>query len=109
MSMTQHLSYYGRLKRAATRSAGSTVTATASSAYRPISRYCERACCCTARPAVVAIIPPGTGRGAPADLLLCGHHYRKSRAALAARSATFLDMNGCVLPSGAWPELPATP
>jgi len=80
-----------------------------SSAYRPISRYCERACCCAAKPAVVAIIPPGAGRNAPADLLLCGHHYRKSRAALVACSAILLDMNGCVLPSGAWPELPATP
>jgi hypothetical protein len=31
----------------------------------------DRACCCPAKPVVVAIIPPGPGRPRPADLLLC--------------------------------------
>jgi len=52
----------------------------------------DRACCCPARPVVVAVIPPGPGRPRPADLLLCGHHYRVSRRALAAVAATVVDI-----------------
>jgi hypothetical protein len=43
----------------------------------------ERACCCSARPAVVAVFPARPGRSDPVDLLLCGHHYRECRAGLA--------------------------
>ena len=35
-----------------------------------------RACCCPARPLVVAVILPAAGRPHPTDLLLRGHHYR---------------------------------
>ena len=48
----------------------------------------DRACCCLAKPAVVVVLPPGTGRGHETDLLLCGHHYRASRDALEAAGAT---------------------
>jgi hypothetical protein len=48
----------------------------------------ERACCCPSRPVAVAVFPPQPGRPRPVDLLLCGHHYRESRAALAAAGAT---------------------
>jgi hypothetical protein len=54
----------------------------------------ERACCCPARPAVVAVLPPGPGRGHETDLLLCGHHYRESRNALAAAGATVMAEGG---------------
>ena len=47
----------------------------------------ERACCCSARPMMIAMIPPGEGRPASVDLWLCGHHYRKSQKALTAAGA----------------------
>lgn len=50
----------------------------------------ERACCCPARPVVVAVLPPRPGRDHPTDLLLCGHHYRASRDALRAAGATVM-------------------
>jgi len=54
----------------------------------------ERACCCPARPVVVVVIPPAAGRDHPTDLLLCGHHYRAARAALAAVGAPGFDQSG---------------
>jgi hypothetical protein len=57
-------------------------------------RNADRACCCLARPTVVAIIPPAAGRERATDLLLCGHHYRASRRALAAVGADILDESG---------------
>ncbi|HTP17556.1 MAG TPA: hypothetical protein VMK13_17200 [Streptosporangiaceae bacterium] len=54
----------------------------------------DRSCCCPARPAVVAIMPPVPGRDHPTDLLLCGHHYQVSRSALAAAGAAVLDVGG---------------
>ncbi len=47
----------------------------------------DRACCCPARPLVVAVIPPAAGRPHPTDLLLCGHHCRACRNALQAAGA----------------------
>jgi hypothetical protein len=59
----------------------------------------SRACCCPARPVMVAIMPPAPGRDHPTDLLLCGHHYRVSRQALAAAGAVVYDATGrTVLP-----------
>ncbi len=54
----------------------------------------ERACCCPARPAVVAVLPPAPGRDHETDLLLCGHHYRASRDALEAAGATVMVEGG---------------
>ena len=42
-----------------------------------------RACCCVAK-AVCVRMPPGPSRPHSTELLLCGHHYRVSRRALAA-------------------------
>lgn len=53
-----------------------------------------RACCCPAKPAVVALMPPTADRGHPTDLLLCGHHYRASRLALLATGAAVFDARG---------------
>jgi hypothetical protein len=58
----------------------------------------ERACCCSAKPAVVAVLPPGPGRNHATDLLLCGHHYRAVRHALDAAGATVLDELGQPVP-----------
>jgi hypothetical protein len=54
----------------------------------------ERACCCPAKPAVAAVLPPGPGRTGATDLLLCGHHYRAARHALDAGGATIMDEQG---------------
>jgi hypothetical protein len=54
----------------------------------------DRACCCPARPVVQAIMPPTAERRQSVDLLLCGHHYRASRPALAAAGATVFTLSG---------------
>lgn len=47
----------------------------------------DYACCCPAKPAVRVVMPPSPSRPHSTELLLCGHHYRVSRAALAAAQA----------------------
>jgi hypothetical protein len=47
-----------------------------------------RACCCPARAVVRVVMPPTAARRHETDLLLCSHHYRVSREALAAAHAT---------------------
>jgi hypothetical protein len=42
----------------------------------------ERACCCSAKPTTVAVLPPRPGHANQADLLLCNHHYRAAKAGL---------------------------
>jgi hypothetical protein len=54
-------------------------------------RTASRACCCPARPVVVAVMAPAPGRDHPTDLLLCGHHYRASRLPLLAAGAAVYD------------------
>jgi hypothetical protein len=66
-----------------------------------------RACCCPAKPAVIAIMPPMRGRKHPTDLLLCGHHYRVSRKVLGAAGATVLDLSGVPVTDDAWPPAAA--
>jgi len=56
----------------------------------------DRACCCPARPVVRAVMPPAPGRPHSVDLLLCGHHYRVSRQALAAAGARIVALSGSV-------------
>ncbi len=60
-------------------------------------RTAARACCCPARPVVIAVIPPSPGRAHKTDLLLCGHHFRLSRQALALAGATAFDGRGMVV------------
>ena len=47
-----------------------------------------RACCCPGRPVVRVIMPASATRPHPVDLLLCGHHYRVSQAAITAAHGT---------------------
>jgi len=54
----------------------------------------DRACCCSARPMVLVELPPTTARPLSADLWLCGHHYRKSHAALTEAGAKMFDVSG---------------
>ena len=67
-----------------------------------------RACCCPAHPAVIVVMPSSPGRPHQTDLLLCGHHYRWSRARLAAAGATVLDMNGAPVTDNAWSSVPVS-
>lgn len=69
-------------------------------------RTAGRACCCSAKPAVVAVVTV-KDRAAPdklliSDLLLCGHHYRLSRSVLAAMGATVIDAHGAMVTTNAW-------
>jgi hypothetical protein len=50
------------------------------------------ACCCVAPAVVRVVMPPPAGRPDETELLLCGHHYRVSRAALAAAHATVSEL-----------------
>src|SRR5947208_5784698 len=47
-----------------------------------------QACCCVARAVVRVVMPPTAARPHETELLLCGHHYRVSRAALTAAHVT---------------------
>jgi hypothetical protein len=52
------------------------------------------ACCCPANPVVRVIMPTTAARPHDTELLLCGHHYRVSRRALAAANATVTELRG---------------
>jgi hypothetical protein len=62
--------------------------------WRASLRRADHACCCPAKPVVVAIMPASAGRPLPVDLLLCGHHYRLAKHALAAAGAEVFDTEG---------------
>jgi hypothetical protein len=59
--------------------------------HGPAASLADQACCCVA---------PGSGpgrhaaHGCPTELLLCGHHYRLSRAALSAAHASVDELAG---------------
>ncbi len=60
----------------------------------------DRACCCLAKPVVMAVLPPTAGRPHAVDLLLCGHHYHVSKDALASANATVCDSRGLPIEVG---------
>lgn len=60
------------------------------------------ACCCPARATVRVTMPPTQTRRHGTDLLLCAHHYRASRAALAAAHATVRALPGTSADVAAW-------
>jgi hypothetical protein len=55
---------------------------------------------------VTAVIPPGPGHPLPEDLLLCGHHYRASSAALLAAGADIYDQTGAQITDGEGEQSP---
>lgn len=55
------------------------------------------ACCCCAHPVVTVVMPLTDTEHAPTDLLLCGHHFRASRAALASAGAVAFDADGALV------------
>jgi hypothetical protein len=60
------------------------------------------ACCCPAKATVRVTMRPTQARPHETDLLLCGHHYRASRAALAAAHATVRALPGTSPDVAAW-------
>jgi hypothetical protein len=58
----------------------------------PQAGLAERACCCPARAMVQVTMPPSPARPHETTLLLCGHHSRVSRPALAAAGARLRDL-----------------
>lgn len=70
-------------------------------------RTAGRACCCAARPVVIALIPPTPGREHRTDLLLCMHHFRVSRHALAVTGASVVDFDRRLVAPDAPCYLPA--
>jgi hypothetical protein len=64
------------------------------------------ACCCPARPVVRVTMPPTDTRRHTTELLLCGHHYRVSREALAAVHATVTELPGMSPAIAMLPDIP---
>src|SRR5690349_13144472 len=62
----------------------------------------DQACCCVARAVVRVVMPPAPGRPRETELLLCGHHYRVSQAALAAAAARVEELPGSRGDAGTW-------
>jgi len=62
----------------------------------------DRACCCVARAVVRVVMPPAPGRPHDTELLLCGHHYRVSRDALATAHARVEELGGGACGAAAW-------
>ena len=61
-----------------------------------------RACCCTAEAAVRVTMPPNPARQHATELLLCGHHYRVSRQALAVAGAVVRELPGTSADVSSW-------
>ena len=64
--------------------------------------FADRACCCAGPAAVRVTMPPNRFRRHSTELLLCGHHYRVSRQALAAAGATVRELPGTPPDVSAW-------
>jgi len=62
----------------------------------------DQACCCVARAVVRVVMPPSPGRPHETELLLCGHHYRSSRQALAKAKAHVHQLPGIPADTAAW-------
>jgi len=62
----------------------------------------DQACCCVARAVVRVVMPSAPGRPHETELLLCGHHYRVSRDALAAAHARVEELGGRGADATAW-------
>jgi hypothetical protein len=64
--------------------------------------FLDRACCCVARAVVRVVLPAAPGRPHETELMLCGHHYRVSRDALAAARARVEELPGTTADAAAW-------
>jgi len=66
-------------------------------------RCARPACCCTGRRSSHCHTPV-RGWAHQTDVLLCGHHYRATRQALAAAGASVVDMTGVPIAGYEWPK-----
>lgn len=82
--------------------AAQTAPGGAASAISVTAGPAGRACCCPANAVVRVIMPPTAARPRETELLLCGHHYRVSRPALAAAQATVRQLPGTPADTAAW-------
>ncbi|MGP8000253.1 MAG: hypothetical protein ACLPKI_23485 [Streptosporangiaceae bacterium] len=64
----------------------------------PALRQASRSCCCVARPAVIVVLRPAESRPHSTELLLCRHHFDRSRPALLASRALAFSLDGQRLP-----------
>ena len=75
----------------------------------PATGPSDQACCCVARAVVRVVVPPTAARPHETELLLCGHHYRASRAALAAAHAAVAELPGSADADAWFHDDPAQP
>jgi hypothetical protein len=68
----------------------------------PAAGLADQACCCVARAVVRVVMPPTADRPHETELLLCGHHYRASQAALSAAHASVHELAGNFADPSAW-------
>jgi hypothetical protein len=68
----------------------------------PATSPSGQACCCVAPAVVRVVMPPSAGRPDETELLLCGHHYRISRADLATAHATVSELPGSSADAAVW-------
>jgi hypothetical protein len=87
----------------------SSVRKDAESAQRPLDDAfpareapAGRACCCPAKAMLRVTMPPTQVRPHETDLMLCGHHYRASRSALAAAHAVVRALPGISRDVAVW-------
>jgi hypothetical protein len=86
----------------ADRAEGAAGLADATAPNGPAASLTDQACCCVARAVVRVVMPPTADRPHETELLLCGHHYRASRAALTAAHATVHELAGHFADPSAW-------
>ncbi len=67
--------------------------------YQRALQHADRACCCSAQPLVIAVLPPHASRPHPTELLFCRHHYRDLCVPLAVAGAACFDIHGVVVTS----------
>jgi len=84
------------------RAEGAAGLSDATAAHGPASSRSDRACCCVAWAVVRVVMPPTDGRPHETELLLCGHHYRAARTALAAARAVVRALPGISHDIEAW-------
>jgi len=74
----------------------------ATAPHGPAASLTDQACCCVARAVVRVVMPPVADRPHETELLLCGHHYRVSRAALSAAGASVHELGENLADPSAW-------
>ena len=91
-----------RSQSSANKPAGATALFDAAAHTERAPNSADQACCCVAGAVVGVVLPSASGRPHETELLLCGHHYRVSRQALAAAHARVDELPGDRADTAAW-------